>query len=159
AVAATVAIARAYVDARIRPARSIAFLSHTAEEYGIAHSAFDWCYGAWYQIVVEHPEWSESAGFYLNVEGCGRPGDPATVGSPPELAAWMRRLCRTAERDGLLPPGFRLAAPTTWTEVWPFLAAGVPGVNVSTFTKEFDRTEYHTQFDTSDRVDIDYLAQ
>jgi Iap family predicted aminopeptidase len=159
AVAATIAMARAYADAGIRPARPIVFLSHTAEEYGVAHSAYDWCYGAWYQIVVEHPEWSENTGFYLNVEGCGRPGDPFTVDTPPELAAWMRRLCRRAERDGLLPHGFKLAAPTTWTEVWPFLAAGVPGVNVSTFTKEFDRTEYHTQYDTSDRVDIDYLAK
>ena len=59
---------------------------------------------------------------------------------------------------GLLPHGFRLAAPTTWTEVWPFLAAGVPGINVSTFTAAFDRAEYHTQYDTSDRVDFDYLA-
>ena len=159
AVAATVAIARAYADAAARPSRSIIFLSHTAEEYGIAHSAYDWCYGAWYQIVVQHPEWSESAGFYLNVEGCARPGDPFTVDAPPELAAWARRICREAEQDGLLPHGFELAAPSTWTEVWPFLAAGVPSINVSSFTQEFERTSYHTQYDTSEAVDFDYLAR
>src|SRR5207247_9343169 len=35
----------------------------------------------------------------------------------------------------------------------------VPGINVSTFTTEFDRTEYHTQYDTTDRIDFDYLAR
>jgi hypothetical protein len=39
------------------------------------------------------------------------------------------------------------------------LAAGIPGINVSTFTSDFDRTDYHTQYDTSDRVDFDYLER
>jgi len=156
AVALTLALARAFA-AGPRPQRPIVFVSHTAEEYGIANSSYDWCYGAWYQIVAEHPEWSTRAGFYLNVEGSGRP-EVFTVDTPPELRRWMQRLCRLAARDGLLPHGFKLAAPTTWTEVWPFLAAGIPGINVSTFTTDFDRSEYHTQFDTSDRVDFDYLA-
>jgi Iap family predicted aminopeptidase len=155
AVAMTLALARS----GLRPERPIVFISHTAEEYGIAHSSYDWCYGAWYQIVEEHRDWSTEARFYLNLEGCGRPGDPFTVDSPPELAAWARRLLRTAARDGLLPHGHKLGRPTTWTEVWPFLAAGIPGMNVSTFTPEFDRTEYHTQYDTSDGVDFDYLVK
>ena len=97
------------------------------------------------------------ATFYLNIEGSGTP-HPFTLDTPPELRRWIQQLCRRAARDGLLPHGFKLAAPTTWTEVWPFLAAGFPGINVSTFTAAFDRAEYHTQYDTSDRVDFDYLA-
>jgi Iap family predicted aminopeptidase len=153
AVAITLALARAGLE----PELPIVFVSHTAEEYGIANSSYDWCYGAWYQVVHEHPEWSEHVRFYLNIEGSGTP-DRFTVDTPPELAAWSRRICRQAEQDGLLPHGFGLAEPTTWTEVWPFLAVGIPGINVSTFTSDFDRTEYHTQYDTSDRVDFDYLA-
>ncbi|HXY86318.1 MAG TPA: M28 family peptidase [Gaiellaceae bacterium] len=158
AVALTLALARAFAGESQRPERPIVFVSHTAEEYGIAYSSYDWCYGAWYQIVVEHREWSTTARFYLNVEGSGRP-EPFTVDAPPELASWLRRACRRAARDGLLPHGYRIARPTTWTEVWPFLAAGVPSINVSTFTDAFERTEYHTQFDTGDRVDFDYLAR
>jgi hypothetical protein len=71
----------------------------------------------------------------------------------------VRRHCRAARRDGLLPHGYRLGRPNTWTEVWPFLAAGIPGINGSTFTSGFDRTEYHTQYDTADEVDFGYLAQ
>ena len=158
AVAVTLALARAFAAKDVRLEHPIAFVSHTAEEYGIARSSYDWCYGAWYQIVVEHPEWSTGSPFYLNIEGSGRPA-PFVVDAPPELAAWSRRICRRSANEGLLPHGFRLAAPATWTEVWPFLAAGVPGINVSTFTSDFDRTDYHTQFDTADRVDFDYLEQ
>jgi Iap family predicted aminopeptidase len=157
-VAVTLELARAFREAGLRPEHPIAFVSHTAEEYGIAESSYDWCYGAWYQVVAEHREWTTSSPFYLNVEGSGRP-DPFTVDAPPELAARMRRICRDAERDGLLPHGWKLGPPNTWTEVWPFLAAGIPGINVSTFTDEFDRTEYHTQFDTTEGVDFDYLAK
>ena len=157
-VAVTLELARAFREAGIRPERSIAFVSHTAEEYGIAHSAYDWCYGAWYQVVAEHREWGTGSPFYLNVEGSGRL-DPFTVDVPPELAARVRRICRDASRDGLFPYGYRLAQPNTWTEVWPFLAAGIPGINVSTFTDGFDRAEYHTQYDTTDGVDFDYLAR
>jgi Iap family predicted aminopeptidase len=157
-VAATLALARAYAETGQRPRHTIAFVSHTAEEYGITDSRYDWCYGAWWQIVEEHREWAARAPFYLNVEGSGFPGlfEPDT---PPELAAWARRVCRRAERDGLLPLGWRIGKPTTWTEVWTFLAAGVPGINVSTFTEDYARTLYHTQYDSIDRVDFEYLAK
>jgi Peptidase family M28 len=157
-VAVTLALARAFREAGIRPRHTIAFVSHTAEEYGIVDSRYDWCYGAWWQIVEEHREWAARAPFYLNVEGSGIPG-PFGVDPPPELASFARRVCDRAERDGLLPHGWTLRTPTTWTEVWTFLAAGVPGVNVSSFTPDYSRTLYHTQYDTIDRVDFDYLAQ
>jgi Iap family predicted aminopeptidase len=158
-VAVTLELARAFNGAGVRLERTIAFVSHTAEEYGIAESAYDWCYGAWYQVVAEHREWTTGSPFYLNVEGSGRRGDVFTLDVPPELTRWIRRHCRTAERDGLLPHGWRLDRPNTWTEVWPFLAAGIPGINVSTFTDEFNRTEYHTQYDTTEGVDFEYLAK
>jgi hypothetical protein len=158
-VAVTLELARAFVEAGVEPERTIAFVSHTAEEYGIAESAYDWCYGAWYQVVAEHREWTTRSPFYLNVEGSGSRGDPFTLDVPPELAGWIRCHCRAAERDGLLPHGWKLARPNTWTEVWPFLAAGIPSINVSTFTTAFERTEYHTPYDTPDTVDFGYLAK
>jgi Iap family predicted aminopeptidase len=156
-VAATLAIARAYVEAGVRPARPIAFLSHTAEEYGIAESRFDWCYGAWHQITVDRRGWASRAPFYLNIEGSGLPY-PLRADPPPELGRWARRLLREAARDGLLPHGFFLSSPSTFTEVWPFLAAGIPGINVSSFSRPWYRTAYHTQLDTPEWIDFDYLA-
>lgn len=157
-VAATLALARAYIEAGGRPRHTIAFVSHTAEEYGITDSRYDWCYGAWWQIVEEHREWASRSPFYFNVEGSGFPA-PFEPDAPPELAGWVRRVCRGAESDGLLPLGWRIGKPHTWTEVWTFLAAGVPGLNVSTFTTDYSRTLYHTQYDTIDRVDFAYLEK
>lgn len=157
-VAATLALARALRESGARPRHRIAFVSHTAEEYGIADSRYDWCYGAWWQIVEEHREWATRAPFYLNIEGSGLPA-PFEPDPPPELVGWARRVCRRAEADGLLPHGWQIGKPSTWTEVWTFLAAGVPGINVSNFSKEYSRTLYHTQYDTIDRVDFDYLAR
>ena len=157
-VAATLALARAFAEAGARPRRPIAFISHTAEEYGLVESRFDWCIGAWYQITSEHREWAARAPFYLNVEGSGL-SYRLRVDPPPELVPWARRICRRAARDGLLPHGFALSSPSTFTEVWTFLAAGIPGINVSTFLPEWLQTHYHTQLDTSQHVDFDYLAR
>jgi Iap family predicted aminopeptidase len=157
-VASTLGLARALVEARVRPRHTIAFVTHTAEEYGIAGSRFDWCVGAWWQIVEEHREWASRAPFYLNVEMSGHP-DVLEPDAPPELAAWVRRVCRRAQRDGLLPHGWKLGPPSPLTEVWTFLAAGVPAVNVSTYPASYKETAYHTQYDTIDRIDFDYLAR
>lgn len=157
-VAATIALARALAGAGVTPERSIAFVSHTAEEFGLADSAYDWCWGAWWQIAVEHREWAETVPFYFNLEGSGTP-DPLVADTPHELRRWMRRLLRAGEREGLLPYGWALGKPNAWTEVWPFLAAGVPGVNVSTFHMPFARTKYHTQFDDRTTLDFEHLAR
>ncbi len=156
-VAATLVLARAFVDAGVRPRHPIGFISHTAEEYGLADSRYDWCTGAWHQITHAHREWAGRAPFYLNIEGSGLP-DPLDVDSPPELRSWVERLCRQAAEDGLLPHGYTLAEPNTLTEVWTFLAAGVPAINVSSFSTAWIQREYHTPLDTAERIDFEYLA-
>lgn len=157
-VAATLVLARAFVEAGVRPRHPIGFISHTAEEYGLADCRYDWCVGAWHQITQTRRAWAARAPFYLNIEGSGLP-DPLEIDAPPELARWVRRVGRRAARDGLLPHGFRLGEPNTLTEVWTFLAAGVPGLNVSSFSSAWIATDYHTQLDTAGRVDFDYLAK
>jgi Iap family predicted aminopeptidase len=157
-VAVVLALARAFGEAGLRPQHPVAFISHTAEEYGIAWSRFDRCYGAWYQIGETRRPWASRAPFYLNVEGSGLPA-PFEVDAPPELAGSVRRWLRRSARDGLLPHGFRVARPNPLTEVWTFLAAGVPAINVASFEESWYRSAYHTQYDTADRIDFAYLAK
>lgn len=157
-VAMAVVLAQALAGAGVVPERSIVFVSHTAEEFGLADSAYDWCWGAWWQVAVAHREWAGTVPFYLNLEGSGTP-DPLVLDTPPDLRRWVRRVCRAAEREGLLPYGWSLGRPNSWTEVWPFLVSGVPGINVSTFHMPFARTKYHTQYDDRSTIDMEHLAR
>ncbi len=152
-VASTLAIAKAMTDTGYLPDGPIVFCSHTAEEFGMLAAPFDYCIGAGWQIQHEHPEWVQSAALYLNIEGTGMP-QPLLLEAPPELTRFATDVCAAAAEDGLLPHGLVRGPPRPWTEAWPFLAAGVPAINVNSHHLDFFRTEYHTQFD--DPAFLDY---
>jgi hypothetical protein len=156
-VAASLAIARAMRECGYVPERPIVFGTHTAEEYGMAAAPFDYCVGAGWQIDRTHPEWQDGAALYLNLEGTGMPR-PLLLECPPELDGFCRAVCEDAERDGLLAYGVVYDRPRPWTEAWPFLAAGVPSVNVNSHHAAFFRSEYHTQLDTPAFVDFGELT-
>jgi len=157
-VASTLGIAKAMLDAGHVPQRPIVFGSHTAEEYGLADSAFDWLIGASWRVNEEHRDWGRSVPFYLNVEGSGMPL-PMFIDTPPELRRFCRRVCMGARRDGLLPYGVLYGIPRTGTEQWPYLAAGIPSLNVNTLPKSYWHTEYHTQFDTTEIISFPDLVR
>ena len=157
-VAAMLAMAKALTEQRFRPRHRICFTSRTAEEYGIAGSAYDWCIGAWRQVIDTHPEWSSDSPFHLCVEATGHPHLRSVLEAPAELRTWARRIGRTAERRGWAPTGWRVAPPVAGTEQWPLLIAGIPGVACYSWEKSFGATDYHTQFDTVDLLEFPILA-
>jgi hypothetical protein len=157
-VASTLGIAKAMLDAGHVPERSIIFGSHTAEEYGLADSAFDWLIGASWRVNEEHRAWGRTVPFYLNVEGSGM-ALPMFIDTPPELRRFCRRVCGSARRDGLLPYGVLYGIPRTGTEQWPYLAAGIPSLNVNSLPPSYWRTEYHTQYDTTAIVSFQDLVR
>ena len=157
-VAAALGIAKAMLDSGHTPERPIVFGSHTAEEYGAADSAFDWLIGASWRVNEEHRDWGRTVPFYLNVEGSGMPL-PMFIDTPPELRRFCRRVCGSARRDGLLPYGVRYGIPRTGTEQWPYLAAGIPALNVNTLPTRYWRTEYHTQYDRTEIISFSDLVR
>ena len=157
-VAATLAIAKALVDAGYEPEHPIVFTSHTAEEYGRADSAFDWLIGAWWQIAHEHPEWQQEALLYVNIEGTGM-ALPTGIDTPPELRRFARGVVARARRDGLLRHGVAWGVPRTGTEQWPFAAAGVPSLGVADEVWDYMGTKYHTQYDDLSLVDPECLGE
>lgn len=158
-VAAMLAMARAMMGAGRTPRHPICFTSRTAEEYGLTNSAFGWCTGAWGQISETHPTWGARAPFHLCVEASGHPALRLLIEAPSELAGWARRLARLGAGAGLLTSGWRVAAPVTGTELWPFLVSGVPGVSAYTWERSFARSDYHTQHDTAAIVDFAHLER
>lgn len=157
-VAAMLAMAKALVGAKIRPLHTVCFTSRTAEEYGIAGSTYDWCIGAWRQVEQTHPEWSKDSPFHLCVEASGHRELRSVIEAPVELVGWARRVGRVAEQQGWTPTGWRVAPPVAGTEQWPFLVAGIPGLACYAWEKSFGKTDYHTQFDTIDLLDFDFLS-
>jgi len=157
-VASMLTIAKSLVEADWRPSRPIWFVSHTAEEYGRLDDDAPWCVGAWHQVAVAHREWGSTVPFYLDIEASGRPEFPLLVLGPVELRRFATRWCRMAERDGLLPPGWRYASPSTGTHQWPFQLRGVPGLSLFNWHTVFERTDYHTTNDTIDRLDFAHLS-
>jgi len=157
-VASMLTIAKALVEAGWRPSRPIWFVSHTAEEYGRLDDDTPWCFGAWHQVAAAHREWGSAVPFYLDLEASGRPEFPLLVLGPVELRRFATRWCRMAQRDGLLPPGWRFASPSTGTHQWPFQLAGVPGLSLFNWNTVFQRTDYHTTNDTIDKLDFAHLS-
>ena len=116
-------------------------------------------HGAWQQAAEQHPRWGTTVPFYLDIEASGRPDFPLLVLGPVELRRFAARYCAMAKRAGMLPArGWRFANPSTGTHQWPFQLAGVPGLSVFNWHTEFQRTDYHTDLDTIDRLDFSHLA-
>lgn len=157
-VASMLALAESLVRYGHQPRHSICFTSRTAEEWGLVHTPFDWCAGAWHQVHATHPDWSRSP-FHLCVEASGHPGLRTIVEAPVELAGWARTVCRAASEEGWLTSGWRLGPPVTGTEQWPYLVSGVPGVAAYGWETSFRRTTYHTPGDTPALVDPAHLTR
>ena len=87
------------------------------------------------------------------------PGPAAHARGPAELTGWARAAGRAGEAEGWLTSGWRTHAPTTGTELWPLLVAGVPGVTAFNWETSFARSVYHTPLDTPEIVDFDHLER
>jgi hypothetical protein len=157
-VAVTLAMAKALADADLRLPYTVCFSTRTGEEFGIADSSYDWCIGAWEQVHTTHPDWADTAPLHLCIEATGWPGLRAIIETSVELAGWSRRICRAADAEGWLKQGWRIGPPVSGTELWPYLVSGVPSVATYAWETSFAHTDYHSQFDTVDRLDFDHVA-
>lgn len=158
--AATLALAKAIMDAGYKPERTLIFTTHTAEEYGTTNVYYDWCVGAWYQITREHPDWAGKSVVYLNLETQAQKEARFEIATPIDLYPFIEEVVR--QNEDIMPYGV-IVYPTisTWTDGWTFTAEGVPGITTSTEgTGDLAWTYiYHTQLDNIDTLDFNYMGQ
>lgn len=62
-------IARALLRSHYVPNKTIIFIAHSAKEWGLTNSSFNWSVGGYQQIKLNHPEWAEKAFIAINLEG------------------------------------------------------------------------------------------
>ncbi|MGD9963284.1 MAG: M28 family metallopeptidase, partial [Thermoplasmata archaeon] len=141
------------------PDRTVIFTSHTAEEYGLDNTYYDWCWGAYYQINVEHADdWIGRTVGYLCMELMGMAGEPVYINCVPELYTYTRDVLAANVEN--MPYGFTVDNNAhTWADHWTFSAAGVPGLEFETTSEEWEEYYYHTQCDAPEIIDYSYLEQ
>lgn len=61
-------IAKALVESGYQPRRTIRFIAHCAEEWGLDNSRYDWARGSTV-LVQSHPEWAETTFMAVNLDG------------------------------------------------------------------------------------------
>lgn len=67
------AMARAVVQSGYKPAKTLRFVFHGAEEWGKTDCESDWAVGSWKMISELHPEWAEQAFMMLNIDDMFNP--------------------------------------------------------------------------------------
>lgn len=168
AVGLTLAIAKAIIDAKILPERTLVFILHGAEESGALDTRYDWSVGAWNQINHIRPEWVGRTLAYINFELPGYEfGNTNYTAAAPELFGLLQRFQQAlpealrAFRGDPYETGF---PQFSWSDDWSYTAAGVPGMvngflqNKKGFVNDFFITKYHSQFDHPDTYDEEMLA-
>jgi hypothetical protein len=156
-VVAGVLMAKAMNLSHYRPQRSITFLFTTGEEYGAIDSYYDWLIGAWHAITQRHPRWAGTTALMLNLESMAMDGALMETRATPEVKGIID--AAVAAHPGLVPYGHNVKAVNCWNDQWTFTAAGVPSMYFRARTPEYGSKWYHTNFDTIDLMDYDYLAK
>ena len=167
AVGLTLAIAKAILDAKILPERTLVFILHGAEESGALDTRYDWSVGAWNQINHIRPEWVGKTLGYINFELPGYEfGNTNYTAAAPELFNLLKKFQQAlpeALREFRGDPYETGFPQFSWSDDWAYTSAGVPGMvngflqNKKGFVNDFFVTKYHSQFDHPDTYDEDML--
>jgi len=159
AVAAQLTMAKAMKMSGYKPQRTVTFVSTTAEEYGYTNAYYEWVIGSWYAITQAHPDWPGKVAGMLNLEGQGARGGDLHMQVEPALKPLLEADI-VAYKTLLGREGGSVETPVgSWSDVWPFTAAGVPSIYFGTTPDSYDATIYHTNYDTADLVDWEYLGR
>ena len=143
-------IAKALVESGYQPRRTIGFIAHCAEEWGLDNSRYDWARGSTV-LVQSHPEWSETTFMAVNLDGDvidgGAQGVEVTI--PYELAAQMKEIGASVEGSPFAGE-FRTNSPAwTWTEAFGYTVAGIPVLDSGLYGSDHTGS-YHSSSDTAE---------
>jgi hypothetical protein len=150
-------MAKAIKMSGYQPKRTITFLFTTGEEYGAVNSYYDWLIGAWWAITKAHPGWAGKTAIMLNLESMAMNGAPLETRATAEVAGLIQEAADA--RPELLEGPLSIGAVNCWNDQWTFTAAGVPSMYFRARTAEYGSKWYHTDFDTKELMDYDYMAK
>ena len=148
--------AKAMTASGVQPRRTVIFFFTCAEEYGYTDCWYDWAIGAWYAITEQHSDWAGKLAMMLNIESMAETDSSLRMRGAADVMPFLESVA--AASGDVLPYGYEgVPTPSTWTDQWSWNASGVPTVTTSAAGVDYDRY-YHTDLETKDRVDHDYLG-
>ncbi len=156
AVALMLGIARALVQSKIKPRRTLVFCAMAAEEWGVSDSKYDWSSGAFNQIYRVHPEWVGRVIADLNFELPAYAHDTQDViRCVYEYSSFVQGFAQGFRDIGhIYPDGVSVTSPVlTWSDDFSLAIAGVPSLVNDFAGGSFMETHYHSQFDNDDAYD------
>lgn len=158
AIAAMLGIAKAVRDSGYQPRRTLVFLASTSEEYGYTDAYYEWLIGAWYAVTQQRRDWQRRGALTLDFEllGTGDPGERLLIRTHSELFDLANSKLNA---DPSRAPFGTLIQNTVWANADHFTltAAGIPGLYFNTLGTNYLTMNYHTDHDTVDRLNFDYL--
>ena len=126
AVSATMAIAKAVLDAGITPKRTMVFMGLTGHESGTGgskESYWDWALGS-YCFMNLHPDWAgKVAGVFVS-DGGGVRSKNMFVEATPEINGMLYKVARDVGVASLMTPS--IFTSVTSFDGWGFCRAGIP---------------------------------
>ena len=147
-------IAKAMVDSGYEPDKTIRFVTHGAEEWGLSDYEADWAIGSWKMLTEAHPEWPEKAFAVVNMDGAYCLEDEVKYGIETnfELSAFAHEsLDKKIEGSG-----FDIAwseNPFSWREDFGYSQMGIPAVATTNGEAEkYDAYSYHQSTDSIEAV-------
>lgn len=153
-------IAKAMVDAGYEPHRTMVFVAHEAEEFGVMDTVYDWLIGSWALLGEMKDEWAGNTVATITLELLGYEGTPQLpMRSSDTLYFHLMNMTQGLDTTGFEEPGVEIRNTVgTWSDEWSYSYHGIPTMRTHTdynITYNF----YHSQLDQADRVDFDkYVA-
>lgn len=147
-VGCAMGVAKALIDSGYKPYRTIRFVMHASEEWGLIDNKYDWAIGAFKQIHRIRPEWQKKGFAVVNMDGgyvCS--GETKfNISCCKELYGFVQ--------ESILPytehPKYTFEADTaltSLTEDFSYELAGIPSFVAGTYDGCLaDRTVLHSSY-------------
>ncbi len=142
-------LARTLIKSTYVPSKTIIFIAHSAKEWGLTNSSFNWSIGGYQQITKNHPEWAEKAFVAINLEGFVAHAEYnchhiRTAYEYQELIHAMQKIVTGCPyKQGCL-----IGAPTTiLSDDFAYSQSGVPTIISYRPTNEEHMSTYQTNYD------------
>lgn len=153
-VSQVLAIAKALKSSGYEPEKTLRFVAHGAEEWGLTDYEADWAIGAWMQIKENHPEWAESAFALINLDGSYTLEGVEEFGI--ETSNELTKFTKESLGDFIDDSNFEFAwteMPNPYREDFGYSLAGIPAIAATNgLSEKYDAFSYHQSTDSIDAV-------